>query len=190
MASLQLVLPGYDVHFCKDLDGEPMFSRLDAVRFWEMMRPRDVWKNFFWQGGINGQSSFIDYLCRPGIWPIFISNDVGPASLVVLTNISNKSAQIHHCFAPRLWGRVAIKLGRSILEMLDGLVLASGEPKFYVLHGETPDWNVPAVSFLNRMGFRITGAIPYAGEAYWGKPGNLVISHRINPWCIREAGNG
>lgn len=144
-------------------DGVPSLTDSEIADCFVRMRRDKTDRMVFYDGSITGKDAFVWFAKEPSrvFYVGMIQDD--KACCCWLDEITGCSARLHFCVFSDYWG-IADELAAKTVEFLFSLESSDDAPLFYVLWGMVPRANDHAVSFAERIGARIAGAIP---DAAW-----------------------
>lgn len=112
----------------------------------------------FASGPIKSPAEFMSMMKSPTNLPVVLAISGRFAGIGWLNGLEDNHAMAHFCFYKEHWGRRSFDLGKKLLNYWMGFNL------FDVLVGRIPSFNKRAIHFVERLGFRRVGEIPYLGK--------------------------
>ena len=131
------------------------------ISIWNKIIAQKLLNKVFYDGSITSAKQFVDMMKHPSNLPVIAYNGE-ILGFGWLNDMAKNRALAHFCMFREAWGKHTLEIGHKFLDYWFSLE-QNGEPLFRVLVGNTPPWNKPAVSFIQRLGFKIVGEIPYVG---------------------------
>ena len=142
-------------------DGVPSFRDSEIMFLWEKALGEKALDYMFLDRDAVSPYEFL-FMVKEDTTNLFIVLvNKEPALLILLNNISYGKAEGHFFFYNGFRGGKAVKIGRYCLNYLINIKLTETTYVYDVIIGITPVKNVFACKFLNKLGMKIIGKIPF-----------------------------
>jgi len=164
------------------IDGIPTFKDSEVKGFYGRVE-RDGLKDIvFMHGDIPNAETFLEEMNRAGGSSLFVvyANEL-QAGLIWLNHFEGRSARVHFTSFSEAWGMDTVQIGRNAIRQIMYMTSNSGEYVFDVLLGLTPSRNVRALRWLEKVGLKKAGEIPFCmwdANQQMSVPGTLMYLTR------------
>lgn len=141
------------------------------LQFAVRLAEENVFQQVFYNGHLKSPGEFLEFMKRPANLPVFFFDGTEPLGVAWLNGLDGVLAFGHFAAMKNARGST-LELGEMVLRywMSWGL--------FNTILGVIPAWNVLAVRFIQRLGFKVLGEIPEVlYDAYRGEHVNAVVSY-------------
>ena len=129
-------------------------------------------RSLFYNGGVTDEVGWIDWIKSPANYPVLVVDSVAGNVVAVgwLNNTLDGAALVHFC----VFGWPHPEIGRVVLRYWSSVGILK------VLVGFTPETNIAAIKYAEKLGFKRSGYIPLmCNMAYEGRRVGAIVTTYI-----------
>jgi len=146
------------------MDSGPSFSNDQISYIWQQMERDQTWQKVFYDGSVQSEGDFLQFLQRDDIRFFLLSNDDIAGGFIWLSPMATYSSWIHFCCFSNSWGKsgFARPMLKWALQSVLDMKGPDGKNIISTLMGLTPADNKLACQFAFDVGMQVVGIAPGA----------------------------
>jgi len=165
-----------------ELEGVRTFNDQTLKYIWDQL-VKDGTTYLFNKDEISNSDEFIVFMKLANVFPaiVLIDNEIGGFGWV--QSVKKNSAEANHFMFKKYWGKHTVEMAKALTKYWFSFKNEEGGQFFDVLVGYTSKANQKACKFVEHIGWKILGTIPYLDEG-----DDMLISYAIRE--IEAKNNG